>query len=169
MYDYQFSDAGLTTLVLLRHTWFAMYNVIAGKLAKVGLTPEQIDVLWACRAHPGTLTPAELSRLIYRKTQSVAGLLNRMEKEGFLRRVPKQKGHPFTEVKITAKGEKASDPGMAAVKDLVTTIMPTLSEEEHQQLQKLLKALLAKVAEELHLELRPLPDRSQGEVIPVEW
>jgi len=169
MYDFKFSEAGLTTWVLLRHTWSAMYNAAAVKLAKVGLTPEQIDVLWACKANPGPCTPAEISRLIYRKTQSVAGLLNRMEREGFLTRIPKRKGHPFTEVKVTAKGEKACGPGIDVVKDLVTRIMPTLSEEEHEQLQKLLRALLGKAVEELHLELSPPPNRSAEEAIPIEW
>ena len=169
MYDFQFSHAGLTSWVLLRQTWLAMLNAAAAKLRKARLSPEQLDVLWACQGHPGPLTPAEISRLIYRRTQSVAGLLNRMEQEGLVTRIPKQKGRPFTEVKITAEGEKACARGMDIVKDLITRIMSPLSEEEQQRLQKLLRVLLHQAAEELHLEINLMPGFSEGEAIPIEW
>ena len=169
VYDYQFSDPGLTTWVLLRQTWSAMLNVAEAKVRKTGLTPEQIDVLWTCRAHHGPLTPAEISRRIFRRTQTVAGLLNRLEREGLLIRIPKRKGRPFTQVQITAKGEEACEPALDVAKDLVTRLMSPLSEEEHQQLQKLLRVLLQKGVEEMHLELSPPPGFSAGEVIPVEW
>jgi len=49
MYDYNFSDSAFTTWVLLRQTWSAIQKVAERKLAKLGLTPEQVDVLWICR------------------------------------------------------------------------------------------------------------------------
>lgn len=168
MYDYQFSHAGLTSWVLLRHTWSVMANASAAKLHQAGLTPEQFDILWACQAHPGPFTPAEISRVLYRRTQSVAGILSRMEKEGLVTRIPKRKGHPFTEIKITTKGEKAFAQGIDIVKDLLPRITSSLSEEEHQQLQNLLRAMLHKAAEQLQLEIKPPPGLSEGESIPVE-
>ena len=48
--------------------------------------------------------------------------------------------------------------------DLIARIMSTLSEEEHEQLQKLLRALLQKAAEELHLEIGPPPGCSTCKV-----
>ena len=169
LYDFRLSDAGLTTWTLLRQTSSAVQNAAARKLAKVGLTPERTDVLWICRDHPGPLTPAEISRLIFRETQTVAELLNRMEREGLVTRIPKKKGRPFTEVTITAKGKEACGPGIDVAKDLITRIMSTLSDGEHEQLQKLLRVLLQKAAEELHLEIGPLPGYSAGEAIPVKW
>src|SRR4030043_1565170 len=102
----------MTTWALLRQTSIAVNKAAEIKLAKVGLTPEKAAVLWACRDYPGTITPAEIARLMFRENQTIAGLLNRMEKEGLVSRVPKRKGHPFTEVKMTPKGEKLCEQGI---------------------------------------------------------
>lgn len=157
MYDYRFPDTALTAWVTMAQTWSAMYKAAERKLAKVGLTPEQIDVLWVCRDYPGQLTPAELSRLIFRESQSVAGLLLRMEREGLVRRVPKRKGHPFTEVQITPKGEEMCRPGIEVLMALIAKIVSSLSAEELGQLQELLRKLRKNALEELHIELLPPP------------
>jgi len=167
VYDYQLSDAGFTTWVLLRQTHFAMYKAVRGKLAKVRLTPEKCDILWVCRDYPAPLSSAELSRLLFRKASTITGLLNRMEREGLVKRVPNRTGKPFIEVQITAKGKEALGPAIEVAKALITAIMSRLSAEEHEQLQKLLRVLQETVAEQLHLELGPPAGLSPGEVIPV--
>ena len=159
MYDYQFTDANLTAWVVLSQTWTAMYKVADRKLNKIGLTPEKLDVLWACQEYAPPLTPAEISRLVFRESQSIAGLLARMEKEGLITRVPKEKGHPFTEVKVTAKGKELSRPGIEVARSLIARIMSALSAEELEQLVKLIQKLRENALEELHLELLPPPQR----------
>src|SRR4030043_2034919 len=109
----------MTTWALLRQTSIAVNKVAETKLAKIKLTPEKAAVLWACRDFPGTLTPAEIARLLFRENQTIAGLLNRMEKEGLVTRIPKRKGHPFTEVKMTPKGEKLVGPGEEVFKGII--------------------------------------------------
>ncbi len=160
MYDFNFPDATLTTWVLLRQTRSAMQKVAERKLAKSGLTPEQVDVLWICRDHPEPLIPAELARLMFREEQTITGLLNRLEREGLVKRIPKRKGKPFTELKITDKGREAAGAGIKVAKALMTEIMSTLSAPEHEELQRMLRVLQRKMAELLQMELVPLPDYS---------
>ena len=143
MYDYNFSDSAFTTWVLLRQTWSAIQKVAERKLAKSGLTPEQVDVLWICRDYPDPLIPAEISRLMFREEQTVTGLLNRLEREGMVKRVPKRKGKPFTEIKITDKGTEAAGAGVEIAMSLITEVMSTLSAPEHEELQRLLQILQA--------------------------
>jgi len=162
LYDYQLSDAALTTWLLLARTWSAMYKAEERRLAKVGFTPEQVDVLRLSRDYPIPLTPAEISRSLFRESQSVAGLLSRMEREGLVRRVPKRKGRPFTRVLLTAKGEEVGPRGIEAATSLVAKIMSCLSAEELEQLQKLLRRLRQKALEELHIELLQPPSQSSG-------
>ena len=162
MYDYQLPDAALTTWLLLARTWSAMYKAEERQLAKVGLTPEQVDVLRLSRDYPIPLTPAEISRSLFRESQSVAGLLSRMEREGLVKRVPKRKGRPFTQVQLTAKGEELCPRGTEAATTLVAKIMACLSAEELEQLQKLLGKLRHNALEELHIELRQPPSQSFG-------
>jgi DNA-binding MarR family transcriptional regulator len=123
MYDLEFTDTAMTTWTMLRQTWTAVNKMAEVKLAKVGLTPEKAAVLWLCRDYSGTLTPAEIARYLFRENQTIAGLLNRMEAEGLVKRVPKRKGHPFTEVRLTPKGEEACGPGVEAYKKVVTSAL----------------------------------------------
>lgn len=76
MYDLQLSDRTLTTWALLRQTWSVMDKAAETRLAKVGLTPEKLAVLWICRDYPGLSTTAEIARFLSRQSQSVTGLLN---------------------------------------------------------------------------------------------
>jgi DNA-binding MarR family transcriptional regulator len=132
------------------------------------LTPEKAAVLWACKEYPGTLTPAEIARLVFRENQTIAGLLNRMEKEGLVTRVPKRKGHPFTEVKWTPKGEKLSGPAIEILKGLIKGLVADISVEEQKQLQKTLKKMRQKMMDEMHMELDKGPSPFEGKPIAVK-
>ena len=158
MYDLQFADITLTTWALLRQTWSVMDKAAETRLAKIGLTPEQVAVLWICRDYAGLTTTAEIARFLSHQSQSVTGVLDRMEKEGLVSRIPKRKGRPFTQVKLTEKGEKACRVGIAAVKALVTETAPVLSAEERHQLHKFLAALRQQIVDDMRLELTLPPD-----------
>ena len=170
MYDFEYNEIAMTTWATLRQTGIAVNKAAEVKLAKVGLTPEKAAVLWACRDYPGTLTPAEIARLVFRENQTIAGLLNRMEKEGLVTRVPKRKGHPFTEVKMTSKGEKLCGPGIDILKALIKGLVADISVEEQKQLQKTLKKMRQRMMDDLHLELDKLPaSYPAGKPIAVKW
>ena len=169
MYDLQFSDRVLTTWTLLRQTWLAMDRAAEVRLAKVGLTPEKAAVLWICRDYPGLTTIAEIARLLSRQSQSVVGLVNRMEEESFVTRSPKQKGRPFTEVKLTEKGERACTAGMAVLKVLITETEPLLSMEDREQFHRYLTALREHSADHVQWELTPPLNVPAEPPIPVKW
>ncbi len=169
MYDLQFSDRVLTTWALLRQTWLAMDRAVEVRLAKIGLTPEKVAVLWICRDYPGLITIAEIARLISRQSQSAVGLVNRMEDEGLVSRSPKRKGRPFTEVKLTEKGEKACRAGVAVVKVLIAETAPLLSLEDREQLHRCLIALRQYSADHIHWELTPPLDIPEKTPISVSW
>ncbi len=169
MYDLKFSDPSLTSWALLRQTWAVMDKLAETRLAKVGLTPEKIAVLWACKEHPGPLIPAEIARFVSRESQSVTGLLNRMEREGLVTRIPKRKGKPFTEIKLTPKGEEVCEKGRAVLKKVIDDQMSTLQKNELDQLDKRLKSLRQQAVDNLHLELTLPPNVSADSPIAVKW
>jgi DNA-binding MarR family transcriptional regulator len=169
MYDFEFSENAMTTWTMLRQTWTAINKVAEVKLAKADLTPEKAAVLWAGRDYPGTLTPAEIARLLFRENQTIAGLLNRMEKDGLVKRIPKRKGHPYTEIKMTAKGEEACGPGVEVYKKVITGLFSDMGEAEQQQLRKTLKKLRDKMAEQLHIEAEKPNAYKQDKSIDLKW
>ena len=168
MYDYKFGGVSLTAWGQIRHTWLAMIKVAEARLLEVNSTHETVGVLWACRDYPGPLHPAEIARLVFRAPHTVVGMLNRMEKEGLIVRIPKEPGHPFTEVKLTAKGEEACSPRVEILKDVIAEIMSVLSEEELEQLLELTGVLLLKALDMLHMKLKPSPGRPEEVTMPVK-
>lgn len=169
MYDMEFSDPTMTTWALLRQTWIAVNKVAETKLAKIGLTPEKAAVLWACKDYPGVLTPAEIARLVFREAQSIAGLLNRMEKEGMVKRIPKRKGRPFTEIKLTEKGKGVCDSAIQIYKGLIQGLTSDLPAKERDSFHKSLRSLRQKMLDEVHIEARQLPGYTSGKPGPVKW
>ena len=157
MYEYQFSDPTFTAWVQFRQAWSAASRLTELELAKVGLTPIKAHVLWVCRDYNAPLTPAEISRLIFRESNSVVQLLARMEKEGLISRIPKRKGHPFTEVKITEKGKELLRPATKTVRAISEKVLSCLSDEELKQWQVLLRKIQKKSLEEMRVELVPVP------------
>jgi DNA-binding MarR family transcriptional regulator len=169
MYDMTFVDPSMTSWSLLRQTWIVTNKVAEARLSRMGLTPEKAAVLWACRDYPGVLTPAEVSRLVFREAQSVAGLLNRMEKEGLVKRIPKRKGRPFTEIKATPKGEELCDPAVAVLKDVIQGLTSDLSPEERENFHNTLQKLRHKMFDRLHMELGHPPAFRTEDTIPLNW
>lgn len=169
MYDLKFSDPALTSWALLRQTWSLMDKAAETRLGRIGLTPEKAAVLWACKEHPGPLIPAEIARYVSRESQSVTGLLNRMEEEGLIMRIPKRKGRPYTEIRSTDKGKTLCQQAIEILKSVVTETMSVLKDGDFERLNQPLRALRQQAAETLHLELTPPPSDSVRNTIPVNW
>lgn len=170
MYEMDFAEPTLTTWALLRQSWIAVNKVAEAKLAKKGLTPEKAAVLWACRDYPDPLTPAEIARLVSREAQTVAGLLNRMEKEGLVRRIPKRKGRPFTEIKMTAKGKELCDVGVEIYKSLIQDLSADMPEGSRDEFHKNLRDLRNKMLDKVHIEIEEQPlNLPLGKKVEITW
>jgi DNA-binding MarR family transcriptional regulator len=169
LYDLEFTDQALTTYTALRQAWVAVNRLAEARLGKLGLTPETLSVLWAARDYPGKLIPAEIARLTHRENQTIAGLLNRMEKSGLITRIPKRKGKPFTEVQLTAKGQKLCDDGVPVLKAIVSDLISEMPAQKQKQCQEWHRGLRDKALDKLHLEVGPEAGGVLGKPVPVKW
>jgi DNA-binding MarR family transcriptional regulator len=169
VYDFEFSDEALTTYTALRQAWLAVNRLAEARLGKIGLTPETLAVLWAARDYPGKLIPAEIARMTHRENQTIAGLLNRMEKAGLIQRIPKRKGKPFTEVKLTEKGRKLCDEGVPLHKSMVSDLISDVPVAEQKKCQEWHRKLRDKALDKLHLEAGPAVVGVPGRPVPVNW
>jgi DNA-binding MarR family transcriptional regulator len=169
VYDLEFVDQALTTYILVRQAWLAINRYAEARLAKVGVTPEKFLVLWTCRDYPGPLIPAEIARISHRENQTIAGLLNRMEKEGLVERIPKRRGHPFTEVKITAKGNKLLDAALPVFKSTVSDLVGNMPGQKQKECQAWHRELRDKALDKLHLVAEPPAERVTGKPITLKW
>lgn len=169
VYDLEFKDQALTTYTALRQAWLAVNRLAEARLGKLGLTPETLAVLWAARDYPGKLIPAEIARLTHRENQTIAGLLNRMEKTGLIKRIPKRKGKPFTEVELTAKGRKLCNEGVPVLKSVLSDLISDMPAPKQKECQEWHRSLRDKALSKLHLEVGPEAAGVLGKPIPVKW
>ncbi|MEO8545773.1 MAG: MarR family transcriptional regulator [Burkholderiaceae bacterium] len=76
--------------------------------AALGLTAQQYQALLAIKGKPATevVTITELAQSLAIKHNSAVGMVDRLEREGFVTREPSLEDRRRVQVKLTAQGEK---------------------------------------------------------------
>jgi DNA-binding MarR family transcriptional regulator len=117
-----------------------LYLAREQELRPLGIPMMHSAVLFALKIEDGPLTPAQISRRLMRRHQSILQLLGRMEKQGYVtvHRGPR-KGGPV-KVVMTDKGKEMV--GLAWQREqAVADIMSCLSKEERGTLKAYLERL----------------------------
>jgi DNA-binding MarR family transcriptional regulator len=126
------------TWVQLNQTRFAVSRLRDMELTRIGLTPEQSAILQILKEREGKSTVTQLAEIWMRQRHSVSTLVNRMEKQGLIRRV-KHPDRKDLEIVITEKGRALAE---QITSDSVLAVFSFLSPEERQKLTQYLKMLL---------------------------
>ena len=141
--------------MLLHQTCDAIIKARENALRKqVGISRMQASVLFIVKAVDGPATPAEISRWLFREPHSVSGLLNRMEKDGLVKKVKDLDRKNLIRVAMTEKGEEAYQ--QSGDITVVPKILSCLSRKKRENLRAYLETLRNKALEELRVE-RELP------------
>jgi DNA-binding MarR family transcriptional regulator len=93
--------------VLLLQTRDAVYNARYKELAKCDVSPRESATLRAIVSIGAEATPAKLARWEYRKPHTMAAILNRMQKRGFIKLSKDKIMKNLVRITITEEGEKA--------------------------------------------------------------
>lgn len=136
---------------LLQQTCHAIERVRENELREVGLSMMHVAVLEIVKSAKVPVTPAKISRWLFREPHSVAGLLNRMEKEGLTRRVKDLQRKNWVRVEITEKGEDAYQRSLES--NGVQEIMSSLLPGEQVTLQAYVKTLQNKAIKKLREQI----------------
>ena len=77
--------------------------------AKVGMTQQQYQALLALKTHPGPepLTISGLAALLLIKHHSAVGMVDRLEKQGIVRRAPAVRDRRVVAIHLTPRGKRA--------------------------------------------------------------
>jgi DNA-binding MarR family transcriptional regulator len=133
--------------VLLQQACDAMTRARDNELREFGISTMQAAVLLVVKAINGPATPAEISRWLFREPHTVSGLLQRMEKEGLVRKVKDLERRNIIRVAITEKGEEAYQ--RSRDKNVIHEILASLSQEQQDNLRPYLETLRDRAVEEL--------------------
>jgi DNA-binding MarR family transcriptional regulator len=140
--------------VLLDQTCAAMMRAKENELRPAGISGMQAAVLFIVKTVKGPATPAEISRWLFREPHSVSGLLNRMEKDGLVRKVKDLDRKNLIRVALTEKGEEAYQ--RSREMKVISEILSCLTRKKKENLRASLEALRNKAVAEIGVR-RQLP------------
>jgi DNA-binding MarR family transcriptional regulator len=136
---------------LLRQTADSVYKAREAELKKYNISPEQAAALVCIRSLDNKATPAELSRWLFRKRNSITILLNRMQKLGLINKgVNKDRKNSIT-IKLTKKGYEAYKHSIEF--RAFYNIIDVLPVKKRKQLWSLLQTIRSKVFKNLQLDI----------------
>jgi DNA-binding MarR family transcriptional regulator len=91
--------------ILLRHAWYGLNQAFRRRIAPIGMTPDQFTVLRTLLEHEKTgMTQSELTREMASDPNTIASLVLRMERGGWIARSRHERDRRAYHLKITAGG-----------------------------------------------------------------
>ena len=131
----------------------AIYRLRQKELSRYNLTAEQSLVLVWVHELGDKATPARLSRRMFRKSQSVSELLDRMRRDGLVTKVKDLERRNMVRVVFTERGRAAYS--QATKRESIRKAMSQLSDEQRQQLRTCLRILYDSALKELGVKAVP--------------
>ena len=130
--DLAIDDPGRRRLPpLLRKAWLKLNAVFFRRVVDIGLTPDQyIALRWLEEKGDPGLAQRELGDCMASDPNTIASLLRRMEKAGWIRRRPRAQDRRVKEVSVTTSGRAVFEKARARAVDLEETALQVLSQRE---------------------------------------
>lgn len=132
MKEFDPTDLDYNLWLFLAQVRTVMLRARQMEVSRYGITASQASVLFVVNALGDKAMPAEISRWLFRQSHSVSGILNRMEKQGLVRRVKDLGKKNLVRVELTEKGCEVY--ANCTKREAMHRIMPSLSGEQRQQL-----------------------------------
>jgi DNA-binding MarR family transcriptional regulator len=148
------TDRDYELWVLLHQASDAVGRARDDELRPAGISMIQAGVLFIVKTAKAPVTPAEISRWLFREPHTVSGLLNRMQKQGLITKTKDLERKNLIRVTLTEKGEKAYKKSRQM--KVVPKILSRLSQNERDNLRAYLEKLRSKAFKELGIK-RQLP------------
>ncbi len=118
---------------LLRKAWYGLNQAFRRHIAHAGATPDQFTVLRTLSETASSLTQSDLSQAISSDPNTVASLLERMEKAGWLERRPHETDRRARRIRLKPAGKRK----YAELRDLAvglqTQILSALPAPQREQ------------------------------------
>jgi DNA-binding MarR family transcriptional regulator len=109
--------------------------------------PRAARLLGADACTPGPRTPAELAEAAGVTRATMTGLVDTLERDGYVKREPDPDDRRMMSVRLTAKGERFLRDFLPGHFKVTAAIMATLSETERKTLVRLLTKIQQRAAE----------------------
>lgn len=136
-------------------TYSAIFKSIERSIAPTLVTLPQALALSTIRYGEGPMTPSRLAQYLTQETQSVTGLIDRMEKQGWVRRVRDLPDRRAIRLELTELGLHKLDATSGPGYDTTDRLFSELKPEEIEQLAALLGRVYIGAMKHLGLDTVP--------------
>ena len=138
---------------------YQAYNAIF-KLAELTLLPQrlslpQLHLLGVLKNGGGTLTTGEVGRAMVKASQTITGLVDRLEEPGLVERVFDRRDRRKVWVRLTEKGERKLEEAFPVASRLAEELSSVLNDQELQDLQGKMEKLRGVAMDRLAAALAP--------------
>ncbi len=130
----------LETWLQMIRTFWTLQSKVEDSLKKHKLTLAQFDLLAMLLGLEG-LNQQELADKLAVTKGNMVGLVNRLSRRGFVRRVPSRKGRRANVIRLTAAGRKLVTAALPDHLRLVSAMLSPLTSSEQEKLRTLLRRL----------------------------
>ena len=132
--------------ILLRHAWYGLNQAFRRRIAHLGITPDQFTVMRTL-LESGGITQSELTEQMSSDPNTVASLLERMEKSGLLERRAHETDRRARRLDLQADGKRKYQKAREVAIALQTEVLSVLPEDYREEFLEHL-ALVADVCRE---------------------
>jgi DNA-binding MarR family transcriptional regulator len=149
--SYESIIEGYQLFHLLRQTADAIHKSREIELRKYGISPQQSGALVCIHSLGKKATSAELSRWLFRESNSLTVLLNRMHRLGLIKKTADTKKKNIIRLSLTKKGFEAYQHAVEfRTFNLIVNVLP---ERKRKQLWALLQLVREEVFKNLNLDV----------------
>ena len=118
--------------LLLRRAWYGLNRAFRRRIAHLGITPDQFTVMRTLLESEG-ITQRELTQLMTSDPNTVASLLERMEKAGLVERQTHEKDRRAHRIRLKPSGKRKYEEAREIAVALQTEILTTLPEARREE------------------------------------
>jgi DNA-binding MarR family transcriptional regulator len=147
---------GHLLLGLLRQTHDVVLKIRQNELRRYGLTPEQSAALMNVKALGDKASIVELSRRLFRKSNSTTVLVKRLEKRGLIRKTRDKYRKNTIRLSLTIQGQKCLQKAMR--EDDFNQVINKFEDKKRRQLCLLLEQLRDHALGTLGIDLESYSD-----------
>jgi DNA-binding MarR family transcriptional regulator len=131
--------------VLITEIYWMSYKLLERRFYHMGVSASQARVLAVLHFSKGPIKPSLVATLLFQETQSITGILHRIESRGWVRRLPDPNDRRAVGLELTDKGREITEEIVKISEELYDDMFgpKVLSAAEKRQIETILKKVRA--------------------------
>lgn len=130
--------------ILITEIYWMSYKLLERRFYHLGVSASQARVLAVLHFAKAPIKPSLVATLLFQETQSITGILHRIESRGWVRRLPDPNDRRAVGLELTEKGREITDEIVKISEELYDDMFGVvLSATDKRQIETVLKKVRA--------------------------